>query len=740
MSYIEEEMAQGAQGIDQAQIENERPTRKIAYTDKGITYQIDQRTKWVRRLISQWHSDADKLNVQLSDTSDSSAITGARDQVMKVMSDLRQEYNLLKFLLGEDNDNAPIHAKYEHIECEHCKLMSNVTEVLREIKSEIASSSKARSRITSRTHLSSRSSTKSHHSDKLKLTAKKEELRIKLKYLDVESKAKLEYDRIQALKNLDITEATLEQVEAHERDQNDEMISKLDLPTTSKDDLVTKYVSSLQVENHHDQKIQGKDDQSQTHFVDIKPATIIPKDTIPQIPMVNSASQTIQVNSKPTVIDVKPKLSHTQFSSNNLNPLAGSFTPVTTSANLSTNTTSANNATMPSNSVSNQNTVESGLSAIAQTLVDQVNLGRLPPPEPPVFSGDPLLYSGWKAAFTTLIEHRRIPKAEQIHYLKKYLSGPARESVENFFLLSTDSAYDEAKTLLDERFGDSFVIANAFRDKLERWPRIASRDSKALLKFSDFLKQCHAAMTSIGSLGILDDDRENRKIMSKLPDWLIARWSRIVHQYKEDEKQFPPFKRFVEFVSKEAKIASDPVTSLQSLKPDEFRSDRKSAITKSHSVSKLESRSFAVETKEHQKPPIKCPLCSRNHELDNCKTFLEKSISDRKEYVRRQSLCFGCLKSSHIAKNCRRKKRCKICEKLHPTCFHGDVQKKEVQPNKQTDETKKLNSTKTSNNGEESKPSDKTVSSFLSNSSAQNKNSMVLPVYISHCENPDVEV
>jgi hypothetical protein len=38
------------------------------------------------------------------------------------------------------------------------------------------------------------------------------------------------------------------------------------------------------------------------------------------------------------------------------------------------------------------------------TVANQLCLSRLPPPEPPVFSGDPLLYSGWLAAFRTLIK------------------------------------------------------------------------------------------------------------------------------------------------------------------------------------------------------------------------------------------------------------------------------------------------------------------------------------------------
>ncbi|XP_053376587.1 uncharacterized protein LOC128547590 [Mercenaria mercenaria] len=51
-------------------------------------------------------------------------------------------------------------------------------------------------------------------------------------------------------------------------------------------------------------------------------------------------------------------------------------------------------------------------------------------------------------------------------------------------------------------------------------------------------------------------------MLSKLPEWLVIRWNRIAATSKEELKVFPSFKQFVDFVSKEAKIASDPVTSV----------------------------------------------------------------------------------------------------------------------------------------------------------------------------------
>ena len=46
---------------------------------------------------------------------------------------------------------------------------------------------------------------------------------------------------------------------------------------------------------------------------------------------------------------------------------------------------------------------------------------------------------------------------------------------------------------------------------------IPPNDGIGLRKYADFLVQCGKAMEKIGSLRVLNDDQENRKIASKLP-------------------------------------------------------------------------------------------------------------------------------------------------------------------------------------------------------------------------------
>jgi len=69
--------------------------------------------------------------------------------------------------------------------------------------------------------------------------------------------------------------------------------------------------------------------------------------------------------------------------------------------------------------------------------------------------------------------------------------------------------------MLKKRFGDPFAVAATCRKKLESWPKIHPNDSFALRKYSDFLVQCQK-LKKIGSLRVLNNDHENRKLVSKL--------------------------------------------------------------------------------------------------------------------------------------------------------------------------------------------------------------------------------
>ena len=128
----------------------------------------------------------------------------------------------------------------------------------------------------------------------------------------------------------------------------------------------------------------------------------------------------------------------------------------------------------------NLNRTQSEQADSISKLCSQLVLSRLPSAEPEVFSGDPLEYNDWINSFEALISSRSLPDSEGIFYLKKYLSGEAKSCVQGLLSLSTSEAFHAALKLLKERFGDDFVIANAFRQKLRKWPKIQNHDYAGL--------------------------------------------------------------------------------------------------------------------------------------------------------------------------------------------------------------------------------------------------------------------
>ena len=313
-------------------------------------------------------------------------------------------------------------------------------------------------------------------------------------------------------------------------------------------------------------------------------------------------------------------------------------------------------------------------------LINSMHINNLPRPEPPVFNGEALKYREWESAFNTLIDERPIPEEEKIFYLRKYVTGKAREAIEGYLMLNSSEAYKRARETLKIRYGNQFAVTEAFRTKLASWPNISARDAEGLRKYSDFLNQCSVGKSSAAGLDILDDSLEIQKYSRRLPDWALSKWSSRAVEIKDTCGRYPNFEEFAQFVNQQADLANDPVFSINALKGP-ARSINSSTV---YTTNKLE-----VNDKENAELPqnystiagslaqtnkfFLCPKCKSNkHHLAECRQFSDLKYDDRRDLVMKLGLCFSCLKPGHHSRVCQQRGTCSVCGRMHPTCLHKD--------------------------------------------------------------------
>ena len=307
----------------------------------------------------------------------------------------------------------------------------------------------------------------------------------------------------------------------------------------------------------------------------------------------------------------------------------------------------------------------SDMHILADSISKAMHSSRLPVPEPPVFAGNPLDYVDWEISFRTLVESSGIPDSDKIHYLKRYVTGPAKEAISGAFMLHSDKAYITAKQKLKERFGSSFAIAEAFRSKLNQWPKIKANDNLQIQKFADFLSQCATAIEQMEELRVLNDPQQIVMLMNKLPDWLANSWKRKVVKYKKANGKFPEFHKFTEFLNKESEILNDPTLTSHPSSADDSKQTKKQ--DKPKSTTHLSSST--TDTPQ-------CRFCElENHEVTECRKLSRKSLDEKKKFVFENHLCFACLKESHSSKTCTNKATCQKCNGPHPTALHFDKPK-----------------------------------------------------------------
>jgi hypothetical protein len=283
-------------------------------------------------------------------------------------------------------------------------------------------------------------------------------------------------------------------------------------------------------------------------------------------------------------------------------------------------------------------------------------------------------YLMWKTSFRTVMSELDVTAFEELDLMIKWLgpeSSRQASSIRASCAGSAESARSRIWDRLDERYGAAERVEIALRQRLQAFPRLNPKDSKALYELYDCVSEINFLKDNPkykDMFSFYDTSYGVSPIVAKLPIHLQERWTVKASEYKiRHSVPYPPFSFFVEFLNLQCRMKNDPSFVYE--------------MTTSIATPQAQKRSLGVrvnklnvDTNQSTYTPsrqakFKCPLHNSNsHMLASCRDFKRKSYIDRKKLLKDNFLCFKCLDDFHGS--CHKELKCSECGNNHHTAMH----------------------------------------------------------------------
>ena len=302
--------------------------------------------------------------------------------------------------------------------------------------------------------------------------------------------------------------------------------------------------------------------------------------------------------------------------------------------------------------------------ALIKGLRDIQTISQLPSHEPHSFDGSDITeYQSFCLTFHQAIEKKCDSFEDKYYYLLKYTAGEANNLVKSCHNINSRKAYHEARCLLDDKYGNEYIIAQKYLQKLQNWTPIKAEDGPELNRFASFLTTIENLMKNKSSLNQLNSPRDIKEIIMKLPYNMRLQFRNKSSELIENDEEIN-FAFLVKFVNQQAKQVNVPIFGdITDKKPTKKIEE----ITKKYNKDK--SKTFF--TSEKTTAEKYCPCCKKtNHVLNDCFFFGRKTYDEKTEFIKKHNICFGCLDGNHYSKNCKQPLSCRTCKKKHPSSLH----------------------------------------------------------------------
>ena len=268
-----------------------------------------------------------------------------------------------------------------------------------------------------------------------------------------------------------------------------------------------------------------------------------------------------------------------------------------------------------------------------------------------VSDGNPLQYHNFMTLFHELVEKQIDDPRSRLTRLIRYTKGDPKDMIQHCVPQPPSIGYKNAKKILDQKYGNPYNIMGVYRKEIKSWPQIRNGDGESYQKFYNFLLKCESIIQA-REWNPLDTPDVICMLLSKLPGVIRDKWVRVVMNVRRKKEREATLRDFIGFIKEETDLVNDPLFSKGAI--DQYQ--EKKSTKNEHPKKRLSS--YAVKYKKDQKDDQQgkeiCLVCGKDHLIDHCKEFMEKSPKERTKILTKAKLCFGCyqpMTENHNAKS-----------------------------------------------------------------------------------------
>ena len=140
---------------------------------------------------------------------------------------------------------------------------------------------------------------------------------------------------------------------------------------------------------------------------------------------------------------------------------------------------------------------ETMMAKLTTSIDSIVTKSSLSPLDVVKFSGNPCEYFRFKSRFDEMVDTQNISEAQKMSRLLQFLDGPARSAVAGFE--GVPGGLGKALKMLQQRFGQSHIVAKACVDALVDGPNISNNDGQELQEFGYLSRTLYETLRSLNA-------------------------------------------------------------------------------------------------------------------------------------------------------------------------------------------------------------------------------------------------